>query len=151
MVTAARSGSAVRAGCCASHAMSRKLSPAVGRNLSTEVTVLRLGRVPSSSLSSRRPETLYFYKKYFLTREIYLFHEVTDHIFLDTTGNSFEIFLEEEKYFSYLKPAASGWCHSVLIIATKMGPKVQIAAGWARHRQAMTATGRCNGRRREGS
>ena len=57
MVTAARSGSAVRAGCCASHAMSRKLSPAVGRNLSTEVTVLRLGRVPSSSLSSRRPET----------------------------------------------------------------------------------------------
>ena len=60
MVTAARSGSAVRAGCCASHAMSRKLSPAVGRNLSTEVTVLRLGRVPSSSLSSRRPETLYF-------------------------------------------------------------------------------------------
>ena len=72
--------------------------------------------------------------------------------FFDTTGNSFEIFLEEEKYFSYLKPAASGMCHSVLIIATKMGPKVQIAAAWARHsRQAMTATGRCNGRRREGT
>ena len=60
-----------------------------------------------------------------------MFHEVTDYIFLDTTGNSFEIFLEEEKYFSYLKPAASGMCHSVLIIATKMGPKVQIAAAWA--------------------
>ena len=81
-----------------------------------------------------------------------MFHEVTDYIFLDTTGNSFEIFLEEEKYFSYLKAGASGMCHSVLIIATKMGPKVQIAAAWARHsRQAMTATGRCNGRRREGS
>ena len=60
--------------------------------------------------------------------------------------------MEEEKYFPYLKPGASGMCHSVLIIATKMGPKVQIAAAWARHsRQAMTATGRCNGRRREGS
>ena len=37
--------------------MLARLSPASGRNLSTDVTVFLLGKLPLSSLSSLRPET----------------------------------------------------------------------------------------------
>ena len=51
----------VRAGCWASHAMLARLSRAVGLNLSTEVTVCLSGRLPLSSLSSRRPAEMESY------------------------------------------------------------------------------------------